>query len=115
MSLYTIPVATRLVFYGRKFSYDIDITIWKNITDELGRTVGKNPCSINPVKKSMEPGHIKKIRLDREGRERAYRISRTVHAELKNFMQSLNGCDISTVIFFAADYEKTTLAKARSK
>jgi hypothetical protein len=107
------PASDTLVFSGKKFSYDIDVTVWKNITDDLGRTVGKNPCSINPVKNSREVGHVKKIRLDHEGRQKAYRISRIVHAELKDFMQSLNGRGITTMVFFASDYEKTTLDLAR--
>lgn len=106
------PECDDLVFFGRRFSYDIDITVWKNITDELGRTVGKNPCSFNPSKNETEPGHVKKIRLDHNGRQNAYRISRNVHSELKDFMRSLNGNRINTMVFFAADYEKTALAQA---
>jgi hypothetical protein len=106
------PECDELMFSERKFSYDIDITVWKNITDELGRTVGKNPCSINPARNEIESGHVKKIRLDQKGRQNAYRISRIVQTDLKDFMRSLNGCCISTMVFFAADYEKTTLAQA---
>ena len=107
------PARDGLLFYGRKFSYDMDITVWKNITDNLGRTVGKNPCSFNPAKTGVETGYVRKIRFDREGRQKAYRVSRVVHGELKEFMRSLNGRGIGTIMFFAADYEKTALSEAQ--
>ena len=102
-----------LSFAGRKFTYDIDITIWKNITDELGRTIGKNPCSLNPAKKGSEVEGQRKIRLDPEQRKTAYRTTVTVHRELQDFMRGFNGLGISTLVFFAADYERTTLAQAK--
>jgi hypothetical protein len=102
-----------LEFFGRKFVYDLDITVWKNITDELGRTIGKNPCSINPAKNGDEISRDKRHRMDPEERKKAYRISRAVHQELREFMRGLNSYGISSVVFFAADYERTTLAQAR--
>jgi hypothetical protein len=44
------PGSDTLSFAGKKFSFDLDVTVWKNITDELGQTVGKNPCTINPAR-----------------------------------------------------------------
>ena len=105
--------ADSLEFFGRKFVYDLDITVWKNITDELGRTVGKNPCSLNPSKNGVEIPRDKRHRLEPDERKKAYQVSRSVHHELREFMQELNGRGISSVVFFAADYERTALGQAR--
>jgi|GEM_PF-319911 len=102
-----------LGFFGRKFVYDLDITVWKNITDDLGRTIGKNPCSLNPSKNGHGIDRDRRHRLEPEERKKAYRTSRLVHTDLREFMRDLNAYTISTVVFFAADYERTALGQAR--
>jgi len=102
----------RIVFSEKQFRFDIDVTVWKNITDEMGRTVGKNPCTMNPAQNRAEDGHVRKIRFNMQERRRAGLISRTIHEELKNYFKGLNGFGISEVVFFAAEYEKTALARA---
>jgi len=102
-----------LTFVGRKFRYDLDITVWKNVTDELGRTVGKNPCTPNPSQSGSEVPGNRKIRISSEQRKTAHRISTQVHNELQEFMRRFNSRDISKIVFFAADYEQTALAQAR--
>ena len=106
------PATDRVVFAERAFSFDIDVTIWKNVTDDLGRTVGKNPCTVNPAIHRSEEGHVRKVRFDAQERRRAGIVSRRVHEDLKNFLQGLNGFGIKEIVFFAADYEKTALSRA---
>ncbi len=102
-----------LSFASRKFRYDLDITVWKNITDKLGRTVGKNPCTLNPSQEGNGVPGNRKIRLTPEQRKTAYRVSASVHTELQEFMRGFNSRGISRIVFFAADYERTALAQAR--
>ena len=56
---------------------------------------------------------MRRVRLDREGRRLATSSSRAVHADLKTFMTGLNGCGITTIVFFAAGYELAALREAR--
>ena len=103
----------RVTFAGRTFSTPMDVTVWRNVTDDLGRTVGKDPRTIGPERgEGGEPG-MRRVRLDREGRRLATTSSRAVHEELKTFMTGLNGYGISTIVFFAAGYELAALREAR--
>ena len=99
-------------FAGREFTVPLDVTVWRNVTDELGRTVRKDPCTIGPDGEQTTPG-MKRTRLDRAGWRCAAEISSAVHSDLKRFMAGLDGFGITTLVFFAADYELTALRQAR--
>lgn len=100
-------------FAGREFSSPMDVTVWKNVTDDLGRTIGKDPRTIGPDRGISGEAGMRRVRLDREGLKLALKSTRAVHAELKKFMHGLNGCGITTLVFYAADYELAALRQAR--
>ena len=108
-----IPETDELRFAGKKISYDIDVELWKHVTDDLGRTVDRSVTIANLGRKEYTKPYSGKIRLDKKGRDRAYEISRAAHADLREFMRSLNKFNIDTLVFFADGMEKKAFRAAR--
>jgi hypothetical protein len=107
------PETDTLSFAGRPFSYDIDVELWKNVTDEVGKRVNAR----RRVFSLAVPGHEKpfdrRFNLDSSGHRQALDAINAVHADLRGFIQSLNRKNISTLVFFARDREMTTFNRAK--
>jgi hypothetical protein len=107
------PETDALTFAGKKISYDVDVELWKHVTDDLGRTVDRSVTIANLGRKEYTKPYSGKIRLDKKGRDHAYEISRSAHADLRDFMRSLNKFNIDTLVFFADGMEKNAFRSAR--
>jgi hypothetical protein len=109
------PDTDTLSFTGKAFSFDIDVELWKNVMNEVGKRIDGQRRVFN----LLNPGHSKnfdkKFHLDSEGRRRANRAIATVHRDLREFMQALNHKEIGTLVFFARQREMETFAKSRVK
>jgi len=109
------PDTDILSFVGKAFNRNIDVELWKNITDDVGKRIEGKRRVFNMA----FPGHTKsfdkKFHLDTNGRKEAGRAIAAVYQDLHKFMQALNHKDISTLVFFARRRETETLRNSRVK
>jgi hypothetical protein len=109
------PDTDALSFAGKVFNRTIDVELWKNITDDVGKRIEGKRRVFN----LESPGHSKifdkKFHLGNEGRKEAHNAITGVHQDLREFMQALNNKDISTIVFFACRREMETFRYSRVK
>jgi hypothetical protein len=107
------PDTDSLSFAGKAFNHNIDVELWKNITDEVGNRIDGKRRVFNLAL----PGHVKsfdkKFHLDTDGRKEARREVAAVFRDLREFMQALNHKDIGTLVFFARRREMETFRYSR--
>jgi hypothetical protein len=109
------PDTDALSFTGKAFNRSIDVELWKNITDDVGKRIEGQRRVFNLA----SPGHSnifdKKFHLGTDGRKEARRSIAGVHQDLREFMQALNQKDIGTLVFFARHREMETFRYSRVK
>ncbi|NMB77473.1 MAG: hypothetical protein GYA23_00055 [Methanomicrobiales archaeon] len=107
------PVADTLSFAGKAFSHDIEVELWRNVTDDLGKRVDGHRRVFN----LQDPGKTlpddRKFRLDAPGTRKARAAITAVHDDIRRFMQALNHKNIGTLAFFAKKREVETFQRAR--
>jgi len=107
------PEKDALSFAGKPFSYDIDVELWKNVTDEVGKRVDGKRRVFNLTEPGMTREYNRKFNLD-STQKRAARVAiNAVHRDLRGFMQALNRREIGTLVFFARQREMETFHHAR--
>lgn len=109
------PDTDALSFAGKAFNRVIDVELWKNITDDVGKRIEGQRRVFNLA----SPGHSKifdkKFHLGTEGRKEARRAIAAVYQDLREFMQTYNQKDIGTLVFFARRREMETFRYSRVK
>jgi|WetSurMetagenome_2_1015567.scaffolds.fasta_scaffold04739_5 hypothetical protein len=109
------PDTDALSFTGKAFNRTIDVELWKNITDDVGKRIEGQRRVFNLA----SPGHIKvfnkKFHLGMEECKKARRIITSVNQDLQKFMQALNQRKIGTLVFFASRREMETFQYSRVK
>lgn len=104
-----------LLFAGKAFNRNIDVELWKNITDDVGKRINGQRRIFNLA----SPGHSKifnkKFHLGTAGQKEARRAIGGVYQDLGRFMQTLNYKDIRTLVFFARHREMETFHYSRVK
>ncbi|QYZ78881.1 hypothetical protein E2N92_05300 [Methanofollis formosanus] len=107
------PMTDRADFAGFTSRYDIEVEVWLNTTDALGRKTGVVTHVVNPGKRrsdlAYDPGH----RLDREGWRAARRTVTASFRDLGEFMERL--ClqeEVERFAFFAKNMECQALDRA---
>jgi hypothetical protein len=109
------PDTDTLSFTGKAFNRPIDVELWKNITDDVGKRVEGQRRVFNLA----SPGHTKifdkKFHLGTEDRKEALSVIAGVHRDLQKFMQSLNQKNINSLVFFASHREMETFRYSRVK
>jgi hypothetical protein len=109
------PDTDTLSFTGKAFNRTIDVELWKNITDDIGKRIEGQRRVFNLA----SPGHTKvfnkKFHLGTEDRKEARRVIAAVNQDLQKFMQTLNRKDIGTLVFFARRREMETFHNSRVK
>jgi len=109
------PDTDTLSFAGKAFNRTIDVELWKNITNDVGKRIEGKRRVFN----LESPGHSKtfdkKFHLGNEGKKEARQIITGVYQDLREFMQELNNKDISTLVFFACRREMETFRYSRVK
>ncbi len=109
------PDSDALSFIGKSFKQNIDVELWKNITDEMGKRIEGNRRVFNLMTRGHSKDFDKKFHLGTAGLKEARRIIAAVHQDLREFMLSLNAMDISILVFFARRREMETFRNSRVK
>lgn len=109
------PDADALTFTGKAFNRTIDVELWKNITDDVGKRIEGQRRVFDLASPSHSKIFDKKFHLGTEGRKEAHRAIAGVHQDLREFMQALNQKDIGTLVFFASRREMETFRNSRVK
>jgi hypothetical protein len=109
------PDTDALSFAGKAFNRTIDVELWKNITDDVGKRIEGQRRVFNLASRGHTKIFDKKFHLDAEGRKEARRAIIGVHQDLRELMQALNQKDIGTLVFFACRREMETFRNSRVK
>jgi hypothetical protein len=107
------PVSDTISLTGKAFSRDIEVELWKNVTDEVGKRVDGHRRVFNLTRPGESLPDDRKYRLDADGTRHARVAIAEVHADLRAFMQALNKKNIDTLVFFAKKREVETFQRAR--
>jgi hypothetical protein len=107
------PEKDMLSFTGRAFSFDIDVELWKNVMNDVGKRIDGRRRVFNLARPEHSCQFDPKFHLGAEGRSEARRAITVVHKDLREFMKALNREDISTLVFFARRREVETLKNSR--
>jgi hypothetical protein len=102
------PDADTISFAGKAFCQDIDVELWKNITDDLGKRVEGKRRVFNLSSRGHTKEFDKRYHMGPERQNVAYRAISAVHRDLREFMLALNNQDIGTLVFFASRREMET-------
>jgi hypothetical protein len=109
------PDTDVLTFAGKAFNRNIEVELWKNITDDVGKRIEGARRVFNLATRGRTKIFSKKVHLDAIGRKEAHQAIAGVHQDLRGFMQSLNQVEINTLIFFARRREMETFQDSRVK
>jgi hypothetical protein len=109
------PDSDALSFMGKAFAYNIDVELWKNITDDVGKRIEGQRRVFNLASREHTKNFDKKVHLGAEGWKETRRAIAGVHRDLREYMQTLNQKDIGTLVFFASRREMETFQDSRVK
>jgi hypothetical protein len=107
------PVTGEVSFAGKAFVRDIDVELWKNVTNDIGKRVDGSRRVFNLTRPGESLPFDKKFHLDADGARHARAAIAAVHADIREFMQALNRKNIETLAFFARKREVETFQQAR--
>ncbi|WP_332450797.1 hypothetical protein [Methanoculleus sp.] len=100
-------------YTGEQFCYDIDVEIWKKVTDSCGKTVGVATTVANMGREEYGRPYDHSFRVADGEVTAARATARSAFADLRLFMESiLSPGDIEKVVVFAADMEKRAFRTA---
>ncbi|NLM30141.1 MAG: hypothetical protein GX216_06905 [Methanomicrobiales archaeon] len=100
-------------FVGEEFRYDVDVEIWKKVTDTCGKTIGVATTVANTGRSEYGRTYDHSFRVS--GREilAAGETARSAFADLRSFMDSLLSTrDITRIVVFAAHMERKAFRTA---
>ncbi len=107
------PEDDSIRYVGEQFRYDIDVEIWKKVTDPCGKTIGVATTVANMGRSEYGMPYDHSFRVSDGEVPAAEAISRNAFADLRLFMESvLSTGDITEVVVFAADMEKKAFRAA---
>jgi hypothetical protein len=107
------PVSDAVSFAGKAFARDIEVELWKNVTDDIGKRVDGGRRVFNLTRPGGSLAFDKKFHLDSDGAHHAREAIAGIHGDIKEFMQALNRKNIDTLAFFARKREVETFQRAR--
>jgi len=100
-------------YAGEQFRYDIDVEIWKKVTDPCGRTVGVSTTVANMGRGAYGGAYDHSFRIPLEGMPAAQEAAQNAISDLRFFMESvLSAEEIREVVVFAADMERRAFRAA---
>jgi hypothetical protein len=100
-------------FFGKKFCYDIDVELWRNVTDTWGNTLGVTASVANLGREEYQKPFIRNFRLPGYRMRAAEKIARMAFTDLRLFMEELcNENNVSTLAFFADGMELMAFERA---
>ncbi|OPX61669.1 MULTISPECIES: hypothetical protein [unclassified Methanoregula] len=107
------PESDTITFAGTAFSRPVDVELWKNVTDDLGKRIEGQRRVFNLASRGQTKNFDKKFHLGADGQREARRIIALVFKDLRTFMRTLNRKDIGTLAFFARRREMETFRDCR--
>jgi hypothetical protein len=107
------PDTQSLSFAGKAFSRAIDVELWKNITDDVGKRIEGQRRVFSLASRGQTKNFDKKFHLGTKGQNEARHAIAGVHEDLREFMKALNHKDIRTLVFFASRREMETFRNSR--
>jgi hypothetical protein len=107
------PASNTISLAGKAFSRDIEVELWKNITNDVGKRVDGHRRVFNLARPGESLPDDRKFRLDADGARHARTAIAEVHADVRAFMQTMNKKNIDTLVFFARKRELETFQRAR--
>jgi len=98
---------------GERFRYDIDVEIWKKVTDPCGKTVGVATTVANMGRGEYGMPYDHSFRISSDAVPAAKATARNAFADLRLFMESIvSAGDTPAIVVFAADMEKRAFRAA---
>ena len=106
------PGVDSVRYAGEQFRYDIDVEVWKKVTDPCGRTVGVATTVANMGRGRYGAAYDHYFRLPGDRVSAAEETAGKAFADLRVFMGSLLTDDITEIVVFAADMERRAFRTA---
>ncbi|MDP3564152.1 MAG: hypothetical protein Q8R70_06640 [Methanoregula sp.] len=107
------PDTNALSFAGKPFHADIEVELWKNILNNVGKRVDARRRVFNLAKPALTQTFDHRFHLSPAGARKARTAIATVDSDLRIFMQALNSRNIGTLVFFARQREMVAFRQAR--
>jgi hypothetical protein len=107
------PDTEALSFAGKPFQADIEVELWKNILNDLGKRVDSHRRVFNLAKTARTEVFDSRFHLSPAGVRKARTAIAAVYTDLRLFMQGLNSRNIGTLVFFAWQREMVAFRQAR--
>jgi hypothetical protein len=102
-----------LSFTGKPFHADIEVELWKNILNDVGKRVDARRRVFNLAEPARTQPFDHRFHLSPTGARKARTAITAVNADLRLFMQALNSRNIGTLVFFARQREMVAFRQAR--
>ncbi|MDD3856827.1 MAG: hypothetical protein PHP43_02115 [Methanoculleus sp.] len=107
------PQDDSVCYLGEQFRYDVDVEIWKKVTDECGRTSGVATTVANMGRGEYGMPYDHSYRIPGGGMPVARATARNAFADLRLFMEShVSAGDVPAIVVFAASMEKRAFRAA---
>lgn len=100
-------------YLGEQFRYDVDVEIWKKVTDGCGKTVGVATTVANMGRNEYGIPYDHSYRIPGDGVPAAKATAQRAFADLRLFMESIvSAGDAPAIVVFAASMEKRAFRAA---
>ena len=107
------PETDALSFAGKPFQADIEVELWKNILNDVGKRVDAHRRVFNLAEPARTQTFDHRFHLGSAGARKARTAIAEVNNDLRLFMQALNSRNIGTLVFFARQREMVAFRQAR--
>jgi len=107
------PETDVLSFAGKPFRADVEVELWKNILNDVGKRVDSRRRVFNLADTVRTQQFDHRFHLSPAGARKARTAIAAVNADLRLFMQALNSRNIGTLVFFARQREMVAFRQAR--
>ncbi|MDP3395800.1 MAG: hypothetical protein Q8S57_03930 [Methanoregula sp.] len=107
------PKTDALSFAGKPFQADVEVELWKNILNNVGKRVDSRRRVFNLADTSRTQQFDHRFHLSPDGARKARTAIAAANADLRLFMQALNRRNIGTLVFFARQREMVAFRQAR--
>jgi hypothetical protein len=106
------PATDALLFSGKPFQADVEVELWKNILNHVGKRVDARRRVFNLADTARTRLFDHRFHLSTGGARKARTAINEVNNDLRLFMQALNSRNIGTLVFFAMQREMVAFRQA---
>ena len=107
------PDTDALSFAGKPFQADIEVELWKNILNDVGKRVDARRRVFHLADTARTQPFDHRFHLGSGGARKARTAIAAVNNDLRIFMQALNSRNIGTLVFFARQREIVAFRQAQ--